>query len=538
MHLLAALFAFGLTSTGRCFDANAHHQNTDNLLGARLRNELFSQDPQFGHCVAARPVVMMSNRGRAEDYDNIFRQDFFSINDIASNFSDPMITEPGWLNLTITDIPHLLNFSAPYPCYQGHFISYTAAKCHREKSKSGRSHVFWNGSNGYDLRIVGHNRWSVLWGPVRDHRNGVYTTSIRVTDPGSYQVEVRQNSQNGCHLADCDNPFCETVFKHRNREHFCKSPTQPCVHLVLNRSLIILPFTKASSFHDYPTMLPECSFSSIGTASGRWVKPMEPTERIGSNSQELFGESTWPLVWQPYDCSISWMTQEAMKECNNDKEIVYIGMSRERTNFFDVLDLQGKLVEYKKIDSQAQTENLHYFSIVYAQLKDMKGWNMADDKLINIKKSIQTELGDLPICSSNYTGSTGRDVHVFLTIDSIYIIESAVEERWEAILLTYFDAVQAACPRAVLHYSTTVALASQYGTLSWQRMYKISRMGIKIAESRNLSVVDAFSMTQPLTPDPDIFPDTLHLYTDTKLVGNYVSKTVTMLQMRQACPNL
>jgi hypothetical protein len=63
-------------------------------------------------------------------------------------------------------------------------------------------------------------------------------------------------------------------------------------------------------------------------------------------------------------------------------------------------------------------------------------------------------------------------------------------------------------------------------------------MGIKIAESRNLSVVNAFSMTQPLTPDPDIFPDTLHLYTDTNLVGNYVSKTVTMLQMRQACPNL
>lgn len=222
----------------------------------------------------------------------------------------------------------------------------------------------------------------------------------------------------------------------------------------------------------------------------------------------------------------------------SNKEIVFIGMSRERTNFFDVFDLQGIRVDYRRVERYDSHQNLKYISVYFAQLKDMKEWNMADNKLTNINESIRIKLGQLPLCMTNYTEATGRDVHVYLTIDSIMIIEQAVEEVWESILLMYFDSVAVACPKAMLHYGTTVAVASQFGSISWQRMYKINKLGMAIAASRNIPIVDAFSMTQPLTPEPDVFPDTVHLYSETKLVGNYVSKTITMLQMRQACPNL
>jgi hypothetical protein len=523
MRILAAVVSIGLAGGDL-----SHHQ----VAGEHsLSNFLISIDPRLGNCTDARPVLMLSNN---EEEPDIFQHDFFPIDDIASNFSNPIVTVPGWINITIADVLFPFNKYAPYPCSHGHSVSYTPIKC-KEKTAPGRSRNFFNGSNGYDLRIVQNNQRSILWAPVRDHHNGVYTARVRVQDPGSYQIELRQNDKNGCHLADCDNPLCEAVFKHNNREHYCKGETQPCVRLVANRSLTILQPATTDSKNDHSTLLPKCSLSAIGTAPGRWI---EPVHQKGLNNSELFGEDSWPYVWQPYDCSLSWMSKEKMKECNKDKEMVFIGMSRERTNFFDVLDFQGIPVNYRQVQHADSCENLNYISVYFSQLKDMKEWNNPDDKLSNIKESIRTELGDLPICRTNFTETTGRDVHVYLTIDSIIVMEQMISDKWEHLLVTYFDSVQAACPKAVIHYSTSIAVASQYGALSWQRMHKVNEMGIAIAHSRNISVINSFAMTQPLTPEPEVYRDTVHLYGKTKLVGNYVSKTVTMLMMRQACPNL
>lgn len=55
----------------------------------------------------------------------------------------------------------------------------------------------------------------------------------------------------------------------------------------------------------------------------------------------------------------------------------------------------------------------------------------------------------------------------------------------------------------------------------------------------NLSVVDRFAVTQPLVAERSIFPDGLHLFrTDQWLQGNFVSKTVSMLFLAQACPEM
>jgi hypothetical protein len=523
MRILASVVSIGLAG------GNISHHQLDSDRG--LAKLLISTDPRLSNCTNARPVLMLSHR---EGNSDVFLSDFFPADDIASNFTNPIVTEPGWLNIIISDVIFPFNKYAPYPCNQGHSVSYTSIKC-KEKTASGRSRNFFNGSNGYDLRIVQSNQGSILWAPVKDHHNGVYTARVRVQDPGSYQIELRQNDKNGCHLADCDNPFCDAVFKYSSREHYCKGDTQPCVHLVANRSLTILQLATTNSANAHSTTLSKCSLSTIGTAPGRWI---DPARQKLLNNSELFGQVSQPYVWQPYDCSLSWMSKETMKECNKGKEIVFIGMSRERTNFFDVLDLQGIPVNYRQVQHSDAFKNLNYISVYFSQLKDMKEWNNPDDKLNNIKENIRTELGDLPLCRTNFTETSGRDVHVFLTVDSIIVMEQMISDKWESLLLTYFDSVQAACPKAVIHYSTSVAVASQYGALSWQRMHKINEMGIAIAQSRNISVVDSFSMTQPLTPEPEVYRDTVHLYAKTKLVGNYVSKTVTMLMMRQVCPNL
>lgn len=523
MRILVAVVSIGLVGGNI-----SHHQLASDHSLAKM---LTATDPRLRNCTNSRPVLMLSH---SEGESDIFLDDFFPVDDVASNFSNPIITVPGWLNITIADVMLPFNKDAPYPCNQGHSVSYTPIKC-KEKTASEQSRNFFNGSNGYDLRIVQSDKISIIWAPVHDHHNGVYTASVRIEDPGSYQIELRQNDKNGCHLADCDNPFCDAVFKHNSREHYCKGETQPCVKLVANRSLTILQPATTKSANDHSTLLPKCSLSTIGTATGRWI---EPIHQRRLNNSELFGEDTQQYVWQPYDCSLSWMSKETMTECNKGKEMVFIGMSRERTNFFDVLDLQGIPVNYRQIQHADTCENLNYISVYFSQLRDMKEWNDPNDKLKNIKESIRTELGDLPLCRSNFTATTGRAVHVYLTVDSIMVMEQMISDRWESLLLTYFDSVQAACPNAVIHYSTTIAIASQYGALSWQRMHRINQMGIAIAKSRNISVVDSFSMTQPLTPEPDVFRDSVHLYSKVKLVGNYVSKTITMLMMKQACPNL
>ena len=526
MNVLAVVFICGVICLVADRVVDRDRQVLHSLQNNLTHSSVNRGDSLFGNCDEAKPVILLEG---LSDYDGNLNN-LFSRNDTAFNFSEPIITGPGWLNLMIVDILIPFNPEVPYPCYRGHYIYYSSLKCANELQVSPRAQAYFNGSNGYDLRVVQDGAESILWAPILDHLNGTYSAKVRVPDTGGYTIEVHRNDRNGCHLTDCDNPHCKT-FYNKNRQGYCDNVPSPCVSLVATRRVLISPVAKATPVEQSLPPLPKCP--QHNTASGRWVKP---SQLIASNSTDIFGTPDSRLVWQPYDCSLTWMPPASIQSCLQNKELIFIGLSRERTNFFDVMDLQSQRVNYRKHQHSDQVDNLHYFSIYFSQLKDMKTWNQRDDNMTNTRHSIKVEVGEETlVCHRNYTETTGRTVHIYLTVDALMIIEHAKMERWDFMIRTYFEEVTAACPNAVLHYGTTVAFRSQFGSLSSQRMRIFNEMGLSIARSLGIPTIDAFSMTQPLIMEKDVFPDSVHLFSHIHLAGNYVSKTITMLMLNQAC---
>jgi hypothetical protein len=212
------------------------------------------------------------------------------------------------------------------------------------------------------------------------------------------------------------------------------------------------------------------------------------------------------------------------------KEFVFIGMSRERTNFFDFGDFSDMKFQYAKLMASKSIGNLHYISVYSTFLEDMKNWNK-DGNILNTVKMMRSELGNLSVCQPGYSGNK---VHIMLTDESLFIVENAIRSKWEIISSAIFKTVQNFCPNAIIHYKTTTSIRSQYGSLSWQRLWEATRVGAKIAESLNISIIDSFAMTHPLIMEPDIFPDSVHLYSK-HLIGNFVSKTISKMFLLQAC---
>jgi hypothetical protein len=103
----------------------------------------------------------------------------------------------------------------------------------------------------------------------------------------------------------------------------------------------------------------------------------------------------------------------------------------------------------------------------------MKTWNK-DGNVLNTVKMVRSELGNLSICQSGYSGNK---VHIMLTDESLFIVENAVRSRWEDISTAIFKTVQTFCPHAIIHYKTTTSIRSQYGSLSWQRLWAATRVG-------------------------------------------------------------
>ena len=507
---------------GVALDIQVSHSSPNNLAS----NTMTGIDSPFSNCDEAKPVILLM--GPSYYRGNL--SNLFSGDESATNFTEPIISGPGWLNFMIVDMLLPFNPEMPYPCYRGHYLHYSALECAREIYVSPRTHIFYNGSNGYDLRLVQDGAGSILWAPILDYLNGSYTAKVRVPDSGRYTIEVHRNDRNGCHLTDCDNPHCKT-FHDKNRQGYCDAVPSPCVSLVATRRVLISRDEKATSIEQSIPALPKCS--QHDTASGRWVKP---SQLLAANSTGIFGNPDSRLVWQPFDCSPTWISPAGIKSCIEKKELLFIGLSRERTNFFDILDLQLQPVNYKKHLPTAQIDNIHYYSIYFSQIKDMGTWNQRNDNLTHTRHGIQTAIGkETLVCERNYTETTGRTVHIFLTIDALLIIEHAKMERWDFLIRTYFEEVASACPNAVLHYGTSVALRSQFGSLSSQRMRLFNEMGLSIARALGIATIDSFSITQPLIMERDVFPDSVHLYSKVYLAGNFVSKTITMLMLNQVC---
>ena len=114
---------------------------------------------------------------------------------------------PSLFDKMTQQVSHTYLSSVYSACYNNSFIVYTPNKCRNEKIMTNRStRLFLNTGNGYDIRLLklrdpkhketgsSTMKWeSITWSPVFDHQNGLHTSSIRISDPGQYSVQVNSN---------------------------------------------------------------------------------------------------------------------------------------------------------------------------------------------------------------------------------------------------------------------------------------------------------------------------------------------------------
>jgi hypothetical protein len=229
-----------------------------------------------GKCANTIPVIVLETTAKESSVtpNSTSKEGLnhsFTPLDIKTNFSLSMQHHLGILRFKIFDVVYEKDLQVTV-CYHGEYVKYSSARCLNEdkNSKTSRNHSYYNGGNGYDIRIVKTNRHAVLWNPVIDNRDGTYTVDIRIEHPGEYNVEVYQNNKNGCHFADCDCPHCDTVEFLASRMKMCSKVTNgPCVRLVASRKLRVIPATtdeKSVSAVLPAQNLLQCVLTSLGTA--------------------------------------------------------------------------------------------------------------------------------------------------------------------------------------------------------------------------------------------------------------------------------
>ena len=178
-------------------------------------------------------------------------------------------------------------------------------------------------------------------------------------------VQIYRNNRNGCHLADCDYPFCDNIAWVSERMNMCSKPSQithnPCYSLVLSRNInIVRPICNSSGakkqqdcpkeremYGSFNKHLPICNSSSAAVSYGRWLSP----SIVVSNNATIFGDISWPLIWQPFDCELRWLDSKSLISCFARTDVIVVGMSRERTTFFDFFDFLNRSIHYEKVRS-------------------------------------------------------------------------------------------------------------------------------------------------------------------------------------------
>lgn len=254
---------------------NNGKSNTELMLDKHTRRLIFQSTELYntketvnstkhGNCANAIPVIVleMASTESSASLGNIF-----TARDIATNFTHSMQQKFGMLRFKIVDV--VFQENTPKVCHHGEHVIYSAAKCMNEGVSTNRNHSYYNGGNGYDVRIVKTSRHAVIWDPVIDNRDGTYTVDLRIEDPGEYIVEVYQNNKNGCHFADCDCPHCDTVEYLASRMKMCsKVLNGPCVRLVASRKLIVAT-EMTREIGQSAQILPLCAFSSLGNSISR-----------------------------------------------------------------------------------------------------------------------------------------------------------------------------------------------------------------------------------------------------------------------------
>lgn len=358
--------------------------------------------------------------------------------------------EVGYLDFVILDVA--MNGSQPVGlCYDGDKAeTYQSASCPSESSDFASLHrqtpiKFDGGGKEFDFRLVGP---SIVWGPVIDHRNGVYTVRVRVEEPGTYTAEVHLNDDSGCQYADRDTPsgVCSSFLAYDARMNLCKgdgtSPS-PCFSLAITQQVVVRPNPRLASCSSAPSQQPTtCPPGQVGTLEGRWVRPQH------LNPSQIFGQADWPFVWQPYDCVIPWPTIASIEKCLHARssQFLFVGLSRERTNFFDLAEFDGREFEHEKLMDAASFGNLHYVSLYWPGLEDMKTWNAEGSKQATLRR-LESDIAQLGIC-----GNDERTTHILATEESLWTTEHAIRGAWSNLSSTFLASL---CPFAQSLTSST-----------------------------------------------------------------------------------
>lgn len=194
-------------------------------------------------------------------------------------------------------------------------------------------------------------------------------------------------------------------------------------------------------------ILPHCAVDQLGIANGRWISQTYHRSRFtpfGTNNsypskislvasfQEMlfplvprsqsqdsqaanlsfspsghldhypqpYGLPDFPYVWQPYDCQLHWMGKVEIDQCLSSHQIVIVGFSRERTNFFDLFDLHEHYVHYEKLMNTVTLEDIHYITDYHSEKIDRRNWNNALRLTNTIHKYSEALKSHLLLCLS------------------------------------------------------------------------------------------------------------------------------------------
>lgn len=452
----------------------------------------------------------------------------------------PASARVGWLTFTITDVsPDGL------VCSAGAWTPYASALCEGEEAPPPgaarrNSSMLFTGSNGYDFRLTGP---ALIWSPVVDYHNGTYSARVRVDDAGDYVAEVHRFNIDGCAAADCDAPasLCPRRPLHCSEAAMAAGP---CWTLAAAQALRVEgdaewpPWAAANVTN--PAKLPFCVLADAGLERGRWLRADTPSPRA-----PRFGAAGQPLFWAPYDCALRWLDPETAIACVTRHELVFHGLSRERTNFFDAVEYLNISFSYEKLWYAASVESVHYSSIFVPQQEDKKAWNYAASPLVHTLAQFDADVASFGLCGPGSGASTrngsraGAGTHMLFTDESLWATDVAFRDAWPALSAAALQSARVRCPNATIVYKTASATRTAWGTVSTPRMWEATRAGARAALALGLRVIDSFAITAGVASDAAFYPDGLHPYDRGPTpTGSFVSKTITMLFFTQACPDL
>lgn len=551
------------------------------LVDAPLYGKPFIDQYSNKSCASAVPYIELSMHSTDMNYSLSTAANRQQVHDPARSKSilaklDAITRDPwaaviqtsiGWLEFTIYDVT--INSSdigsGSWLCYDGKVYKYTSQRCADEDPNRPKlDRVEYLGGTGYDFHMVseGNVRY---WSPIFDNRDGTYSVHIRVDDPGLYRIDLLVNNRRGCHFADCDVPqdICDAVRGNPAYHYtdFVKNVTS--VYVNISDSDSWPPYRKPSG---NPTFeLPNCTVLQMGSMSGRWMSPQFMSRRYGDSIQPFHSPSNpHPFVWQPYDCQLRWLDETEAKKCSEDHEFILTGLSRERTNFFDLFDFQRIPIHYVKYVNTDTVHNINYFSNYFAEIPDKKTWNW-NGLLTRTVDTLANDLRNNFLCFSNedymhalakiefemnnattekLKSKLNETLHqvqrkqhsrmaMLLAEENLWTTEFGLRSIWSNLSQHFIHHFRHQCINATVIYKTASALRNQIGSVSWQRMYENSRVSAKIARSLKIPVLDSFIMTQPWIMDNTVYPDGLHLFSRIKYQGNWVSKTVSMIFLLQ-----